>query len=332
MYMKLIATLVGLLAVAVGVLSGPVASVAVGPYQPFETSSYWKKASTNPADTHSPAMMAWLSSVLHPDRRFVTVRASNLNGSTAQGTTVYYASATDRVYSICHNPAYTHYTFPPQATSVRIPAGAKAPTDNDADMIVYNQSAGHVFWFTNMKMIAGKWCASQMSIYDTGSNGLHGMLPQSDDPRNWGKHGLAPITQAVRWGEVATGNVPHVMDIYIPAVSCNYDDFFPLYTGTMCTTHAPNSIPAGAIIRIKSSVNLATYHLNPAALTIARALQRYGAVVGDRSGVGNNATIKLEDTVDEGKGNLWLNAGLHFDSLKAIPLSAYQIDRLGAGR
>ena len=72
--------------------------------------------------------------------------------------------------------------------------------------------------------------------------------------------------------------------------------------------------------------------LSPTARIIARALKRYGAVVGDRSGVGNNVTIKLEDTAVEGKGNLWANAGLRFDSLRNIPLSAYRIDRLGAGR
>ena len=200
------------------------------------------------------------------------------------------------------------------------------------DMIVYNAWNNRVYWFTNMQKINGRWCASQMSVYYTGSNGLHGSLSQSTNSHNWGKHGLAPITQAVRWGEVAGGNVPHVMDVYIPGVSCNYDDFFPLYTGTMCTTRASGSIPAGAILRIKPGINLANYRLNPAARVIARALQRYGAVVGDRSGWGNNVTIKLEDTVVEGKGNLWANAGLKFDSLKAIPLSAYQIDKLGAGR
>jgi len=65
---------------------------------------------------------------------------------------------------------------------------------------------------------------------------------------------------------------------------------------------------------------------------LAQALQTYGAVIGDRSGVGNNVTIKLEDTVVEGKGNLWLNAGVKFDALKVIPLSAYQIDTLGTPR
>ena len=311
-------------------------SATAPPSEPFTASSYWRTPSTNPPDARSGAMISWLQSVLPGDRRFVTIRASHLNGSTAQGTTVYYAASSDHVYSICHNPRYTKYTFPPEATSVRIPAGAHAPTDNDADMIVYNGFAGRVFWFTNMQMISGKWCASQMSVYYTSSNGLYGLLPGSTNKHNWGKHGLAPITQAVRWGEVVKGVVPHVMDIYIPAISCHHAaggrDYYPLYTGTMCTTSAANAIPAGAVIRIKPSVNLAAFKLNPYARVIANALQKYGAVVGDRSGMGNCATIKLEDTVDEGRGNLWANVGLTSYSLSGIPISDYQVDKLGAGR
>ena len=302
------------------------------PLEPFTATSYWKTPSSAPADPRSGAMISWLSSVLKTDRKFVTIRASNLNGSSAQGTAVYYASATDPQWKICHNPNYKSYFWTTDFDSVRIPSGAKAPTDNDADMMVYNTYQGKLFWFTNMQLISGRWCASQASVYYVGSNGLHGKLPQSDNVKNWGKHGLAPVTQAVRWGEVASGAVPHVMDLYIPSVSCNSDDWFPLYTGTMCTTSASNSIPAGAVLRIKPSIDLSQYPLNPSARIIARGLQQFGAVVGDRSGVGNNATIKLEDTVVEGKGNLWANAGLAFDSLKSIPISAYQIDKLGAGR
>jgi hypothetical protein len=283
---------------AMGVLAGP-AITATGPYQPFISTSYWRTPSSAPADAKSGAMVSWLSSVLKSDRRFVTIRATNLNSSSAQGTSVYYGASTDPAFKICHNPNYKTYSWTTDFDSVRIPSGARAPTDNDADMLVYNTYQGKLFWFTNMQMISGRWCASQASVYYVGSNGLHGKLPQSDNVKNWGKHGLAPVT---------------------------------LYTGTMCTTSASNSIPAGAVLRIKPSIDLSQYPLNPSARIIARGLQQFGAVVGDRSGVGNNATIKLEDTVVEGKGNLWANAGLAFDSLKSIPISAYQVDKLGAGR
>jgi hypothetical protein len=308
------------------------------PVEPFSATSYWKTPSSASADPNSAKMLSWLSSVLPTGKKYIGVRASGLNGgSPAQGTTVYYGASTDPTYSICHNPKYRSYTFPPDSGTVHIPTGAKAPTDSDADMIVYNQFAGKVFWFTNMQMTNGKWCASQMSVYYTSSNGLIQYLSQSDNKSNWGKHGLAPITQAVRWAEVVNGSVPHAMDIYIPQISCNDQapggkDWFPLYEGTQCTTSTASSIPAGAVIRIKPTINLSSFNLNPDALVIANALQTYGAVVGDKSGVGNMAMIKLEDTVDEGKGNLWLNAGVNSASLSAIPLSDYQIDQLGAAR
>lgn len=308
------------------------------PIEPFSSTSYWKTPSTAAADPNSAQMISWLSSVLPAGKKYIGVRATGLNGgSPAQGTTVYYAASSDPTYSICHNPKYTTYTFPPEAATVHIPTGAKAPTDSDGDMIVYNQFAGKVFWFTNMTFSGGKWCASQMSVYYTTSNGLIGNLSQSNNANNWGKHGLTPITQAVRWAEVVNGSVPHAMDIYIPSISCNDEapggkNWFPLYQGTQCTTSAANSIPAGAVIRIKPSVNLTSFSLSPYALTIAKALQTYGAVVGDKSGVGNMAMIKLEDTVDEGQGNLWLNAGVTSASLSAIPLGDYQIDKLGAAR
>src|SRR3954469_20276683 len=284
-----------LVALSLAVLAALAARPATAglPYQPFTAASYWKKPSTAPADPRSAAMVSWLSSMVN--NKFVTVRASGLNGgSSAQGTSVYYATSTDPNWKICHNPNYTNYYWTTDFDNVRIPVGAKPPTDNDADMMVYNQFQGKLFWFTNMQILGGRWCASQASVYYVGSNGLHGKLPQSDNVKNWGKHGLAPLTQAVRWGEVASGAVPHVMDLYIPSVSCNSDDWFPLYTGTMCTTSASNSIPAGAVLRIKPSIDLSQYPLNPSARIIARGLQQFGAVVGDRSGVGNNATIKLE--------------------------------------
>src|SRR5439155_10257416 len=97
--------------------AGP-AITATAPYEPFESVSYWRTASANTADAKSSTMLSWLSSVLSSDRRFVTVRASNLNGSTAQGTTVYYATSSDPKYTICHNPKYKTYFWPTDMNSV----------------------------------------------------------------------------------------------------------------------------------------------------------------------------------------------------------------------
>jgi hypothetical protein len=68
-------------------------------------------------------------------------------------------------------------------------------------------------------------------------------------------------------------------------------------------------VPEGIVIRIRPSVNLKERNLSPAAMVIAKALKRYGAVVGDNSGSGNN--LKLQANTD------WSGI-LHQDSLRAL--------------
>ena len=299
-------------------------------YEPFVPQSYWRTPSHAPADPHSGAYMSWLSSQVH--NKFVILRATGMSGSTSQGDPIYYSSTDEPHYSICHNPHFKSYSFPPQASNVAIPSYAHTDaTDNDKDMIVYNTFDHRVYWFTEMQKFGSRWCAFQMSVYGTGSNGVEWGVRGSNNPVNWGHHGVSPITQAVRYGEVALGNIPHVLEVYIPNIGC-HPAVWPLDGNTYCTSHSPDAIPAGAVLRIKPGVNLAGIPLSPKARIIARALQTYGAIVGDHSGTGNSIAIKLEDTVTEGRGNLWAEAGLNWQSLSRIPLSDYQIDKLGATR
>jgi hypothetical protein len=319
-------TLIGVCA-ALGIFAATAQSYTS--YEPF-SHSFWRTPSRVPADPHSGAYISWLSSQVH--NKFVILRATGMSGSTSQGVPIYYPSANQHRYSICHNPHFGSMHFPPAASNVAIPSVARTDaTDNDKDMIVYNRFDHRVFWFTEMQKINGRWCAFQMSVYNTESNGIEWGVRGSNSSLNWGHHGVSPITQAVRYGEVGMGNIPHVLEVYIPNIGC-HSAVYPLDGNTYCTTHATDAVPAGAILRIKPGVNLARIPLNPTARIIARALQTYGAVVGDHSGTGNSIAIKLEDTVTEGRGNLWAERGLNWQSLSRIPLADYQIDKLGSGR
>ena len=299
-------------------------------YEPFIGQSFWRTPSHVPADPRSNTYISWLSSQVH--NKFVILRATGMSGASSQGDPIYYPSIDQPRYSICHNPHFKSMAFPAAASNVAIPNVARTDaTDNDKDMIVYNRFDNRVFWFTEMQKINGRWCAFQMSVYGTGSNGLEWGVRGSNNRLNWGHHGVPPITQAVRYGEVGMGVIPHVLEVYIPNIGC-HSRVWPLDGNTYCTTSASNAIPAGAILRIKPGVNLAAIPLNPTARVIARALQTYGAIVGDHSGTGNSVALKLEDTVTEGRGNLWTERGLNWESLSRIPISDYQIDKLGTPR
>ena len=88
----------------------------------------------------------------------------------------------------------------------------------------------------------------------------------------------------------------------------------------------PSAPPEGARLRIKPKIDLKKLDLSPAALVIARTLQRYGAVIGDQSG--GNVNLKVENTVAEGLGQRWQGV-LSANSLSAIPLGAYEVVELG---
>src|SRR5207245_194872 len=101
----------------------------------------------------------------------------------------------------------------------------------------------------------------------------------------------------------------------VPKTKCSH--VFPM-AGDECGTQDANAPPEGTRIRLKASVNLQALGLGPAALVIARALQTYGATIGEQSG--GDTHVYLENTVAEGRGFLW-NGKVDSAALSAIPLS-----------
>jgi len=123
--------------------------------------------------------------------------------------------------------------------------------------------------------------------------------------------------------EIESRSIAHVLKIAVPATRCQH--VFPMVRDE-CGTTARYAPPEGTRIRIKPSIDLSRLPLSPAARVVARALQRYGAVIGDQSGRG--VVLKVENTVMEGKGWLWQGI-LDARSLSPIPLTAYQVIRHG---
>jgi hypothetical protein len=127
----------------------------------------------------------------------------------------------------------------------------------------------------------------------------------------------------VLYGEIQAGSIDHVLKIAVDTTGCAH--VFPM-VGDECGSTAADAPPEGTRIRIRPSVDLTALGLSPAALVIARALQRYGAVIGDQSG--GPASLKLENTIAEGDGFAW-NHVLTARSLRAVPLSMFEVVQLG---
>jgi hypothetical protein len=115
--------------------------------------------------------------------------------------------------------------------------------------------------------------------------------------------------------EIQRGKIRHRLEIYWHETASRTPEgrsaYFPM-TGS--ESGKSGVVPEGAVIRIRPTLNLKRLSLSPAAYVIARALQKYGAVVGDNSGQGNS--LKLQ-------GNTNWGGILNRNSLAKIPWSDY---------
>lgn len=286
----------------------------------FAEDSYWNTPlpPDAPVDPDSDEIVAFIAA----DSSSGYVRLAGTSSTGAWGNPIYRANRHDPAYAV-HNTC--GYRQPPEFAGLHIPAGARPDPTSDAAMTVYDRPQRIVaaLWRASWDAESGRWSACGGAVYYLDSNGLAGELPSSDEPRNRGHRGVPPSTYAVRFAEIEAGSIDHVLKIAVDTTKCEH--VFPM-VGDECGTTARYAPPEGARIRIAADVDLDALGLSPPALVVARALQRYGAVIGDQSG--GPVALKVENTIAEGKGWRW-NGVLTHDSLRAIPWSAFEIVELG---
>ena len=206
--------------------------------------------------------------------------------------------------------------------------GAQPDPSSDAEMTVYDVSRGLVYalWHASYSPSSETWSACGGTVFYLNSNGLAGSLPASDQVRNDGHRGVPPSSFAIRWREIRSGAIHHVLKISVNTTRCAH--VFPMI-GDECGTYAAYAPPEGTRIRLKPGIDLGRLPLSPAARIVASALQTYGAVVGDESA--GPITLKVENTVAEGRGAKWKGV-LNTTSLAGIQLDDFEVVLTGYGR
>jgi hypothetical protein len=295
------------------------AHASTRPYRGFTANSYWNTPLPRgaPIARNSSKIIAYLKQT--NDRNHVRLAGTTRNG--AWGMPIYWGHGTDPVYDVANKCSWRQ---PPELSKVHIPLRARPDPTGDSAMVVYNRGYGKVFhlWRASYTRRKPHWHACG-SVYYLKSNGLAGNVAGSNQRRNRGHLGIPPTITAIRLAEVRDRAIRHVLWMHVHHVKCGY--VWPM-NGTQCSTRATYAPPDGTRIRIKPSVDLTRLHLSRAELTVARALKRYGAIIGDQSG--GSIIIKVENTVAERRGFKWKGV-LSTDSLSPIPLRYFQVIRLG---
>jgi hypothetical protein len=285
-------------------------------YRPFSDRSYWNRPLPIDAPRHpdSDRILEFLR--VDNETNYLTLAGASRTGE--WGMPVYWPGLAAPVYDVGRNCPFDQ---PPEFNRVRIPRGARPDPTNDAEMTVVDVNRGIVYGFHQARYdrATDRWTACGGTVYYLSSNGLHGDLAASDEDRNRGHRGIPPTVSVVRYAQVMSGSIDHILKIAVNTTACRH--VFPM-TDDECGTTARYAPPEGTRIRIRPGVDLRRLHLSPAAMVIARALKRYGAIIGDQSG--GPIALKLENTVAEGRGFLW-NGVLTPTSLQAIPLRYFEV-------
>jgi hypothetical protein len=263
--------------------------------RPFQPTGYWNtKLGKAP---HSPYSAAWIRDSL--DASHTQNYLKLVIGD--WGMPVYRAHSSDPLVRITANG---------HAVRVHIPAKARPMATQDAALTIIDRATNQVVGLHDASYSGGRWTATGLSRYKYQSNGVAAGLP-GGSRANFGHRGIPASVAAVTKAEIRRGKIRHRLEVYWWETASSTPEgksaYFPM---TRSESRHTGVVPEGAVVRLRRSVDLDALHLSPAARVIARALQKYGAVVGDNSGTGNN--LKLQSNVD------WSGI-LNKDSLKHLP-------------
>jgi hypothetical protein len=212
---------------------------------------------------------------------------------------------------------------------VPIPAGARPALGSDGHLTIYQPSTDKLWELWRGYTLLGHWHAAWGGAMDhvsrsPGYFNVHSW-PSLIAPSgwNWGATAtsLPAIAGTIRMAELRRGKIRHALALAIPS-PCAWVFSWPAQRGDGDSRHQRTCLPEGAHLRIDPKLDLAKLHLPKPALVIARAAQRYGMIVRDKThdATGFYAEAPKDPKVDPYTGPHGLFGGLDpWEFLPRIP-------------
>jgi hypothetical protein len=261
-----------------------------GVWRPFSSSSPWNTPiASNPAiDPDSSTFIADLSSLTGQGQQALSV---NIMGFSIP---VYYVDATVPFVNVTADLGGTGFrtgaasdgTVPGTGTAP-IPAGATPAAGTDRHLCVVDKTAEMSWDLYNANDTSTGWTASLAASMDLTSDGVR---PPTNDSPWWAGQGARAcgfplIAGLITVDEVKAGKIEHALIIAYPHIRSRY--YTPPASSAQGTTTdaiQTRGVECGGQIQLDPALDLSTLGLSSTGLMIAKALQTYGAFVGDYSG------------------------------------------------
>ncbi len=251
-----------------------------GPYRPFSSDSPWNTPiAANPTlDPDSDALIADLATS--------TTSWNYLDVNMSGYSVPLYVidSTTTPKRSVACNLAGDG--FP---AMVPIPDGAMPDPMSDHHISIIDEVVGTEWGMWNAAVMGdGSWTCGVGAIADLKGTGVR---PPITTANPWQAavgaraSGFPLIAGLIRVEEAKAGNIDHALVIAYPHCKSRY--FLPPAStaqGTTSEALPDRGVPMGGRIQLDPTLDVTAMGLTPTNVLIARALQKYGAYVGDFSG------------------------------------------------
>jgi hypothetical protein len=164
--------------------------------------------------------------------------------------------------------------------AVPIPAGAVPAKGTDSELVAWQPSTDTLWEFWGLRRQNGRWHARWGGRLRGVSSGPgHFAAPHP----NWGATatGLPLAGGLITPRELRRGRIDHALAIAAPAIRANQYAWPAQRTDG--ATYDAHAVPEGAHFRLDPALDVDALGLEPPIAAIARAAQRYGIIVRDRS-------------------------------------------------
>lgn len=209
---------------------------------------------------------------------------SYINSDNGYGIEMNYSNSSDPIRSVTYSDGEKTNTHP-------IPEDAVIVDGTDGNLNVIDGRIVYEYWKA-IRLEDGNYTASYGADTDLFGSGIDGGIRAAHFSTNAG---------LIRKHELENLHIPHALVIALPGSALKKGWVWPASTEDSSNDDYTGSIPMGSLFAIPPEVDLDNLGLSPEGLMLGRALQDYGAYVGDRaSQVSLFASSDVERELPEG--------------------------------
>jgi hypothetical protein len=250
----------------------------------FSPTSFWNE----PLPSEAPLAAESSALVEDLDTQVSALEASNTGpwiNTRDWSVPIYTVSARQPTVRVRLVGAYGERALQSAWDAVPLPSTAQPALGKDAHLVVWQPSTDRLWEFWHLAHGAGGWSAEWGGAmrHVSDSSGVYGTRAWPGAKPWWGASAssLSIAGGLITLSDLQRGSIDHALAISITDVRAGVYAS-PARRDDGVSTD-PLSLPEGARLRLPPDLDLDALHLPKLTLEIARAAQRYGLVVRDRS-------------------------------------------------